>query len=116
MALLGGSFKPLGGQNLIEAAAFGCPVIMGPHTFNFAQAAQWAESSGAACRVPDVDAALDQVLVWLTHPADLAVAEQQGRQMVAQSRGAADRYAKALMAGFATGSSQGKTDLPHPTA
>lgn len=116
MALLGGSFKPLGGQNLIEAAAFGCPVIMGPHTFNFAQAAQWAESLGAARRVADMDAALDQVLVWLTHPADLALAEQQGRQMVAQSRGAAERYAKALMAGFAAGSSQRKTDLLHPTA
>ena len=39
-ALLGGSFEPLGGQNLIEAAACGCPVVMGPHTFNFAEAAQ----------------------------------------------------------------------------
>ena len=29
-ALLGGSFLPLGGQNLIEAAACGCPVVMGP--------------------------------------------------------------------------------------
>jgi 3-deoxy-D-manno-octulosonic-acid transferase len=98
MALLGGSFKPLGGQNLIEAAAFGCPVIMGPHTFNFAQAAEWAENSGAASRVADMDAALDQVLAWLTHAADLARAKQQGLQMVAQSRGAADRYAQAIMA------------------
>ncbi|HEX6018989.1 MAG TPA: 3-deoxy-D-manno-octulosonic acid transferase, partial [Burkholderiaceae bacterium] len=32
VALLGGSFAPLGGQNLIEAAACGCPVVMGPHT------------------------------------------------------------------------------------
>lgn len=116
MALLGGSFEPLGGQNLIEAAAFACPVVMGPHTFNFSQAAQWAESSGAARRVADMDAALDQVLFWLTHPADLALAEQQGRQMVAQSRGAADRYAKALMAGFSAVSSPGRTDFPHPTA
>ena len=30
VALLGGSFAPLGGQNLIEAAACGCPVVMGP--------------------------------------------------------------------------------------
>jgi 3-deoxy-D-manno-octulosonic-acid transferase len=98
MALLGGSFKPLGGQNLIEAAAFGCPVIMGPHTFNFAQAAESAEAAGAARRVANMDAALDQVLVWLKHPADLAQAQQQGLQMVAQSRGAADHYAQAIMA------------------
>jgi len=98
MALLGGSFKPLGGQNLIEAAAFGCPVIMGPHTYNFAQAAQWAETSGAARRVANMDAALDQVLSWLTQAADLAQAQQQGLQMVAQSRGAAAQYVQAIMA------------------
>ena len=98
MALLGGSFKPLGGQNLIEAAAFGCPVIMGPHTFNFAQAAQWAEDSGAARRVAGMDAALDQVQAWLTQAADLAQARQQGLQMVAQSQGSAERYAQAIMA------------------
>ena len=50
VALLGGSFEPLGGQNLIEAAACGCPVIMGPHTFNFSQAAALALQAGAAIR------------------------------------------------------------------
>src|SRR5450830_506455 len=58
VALLGGSFEPLGGQNLIEAAACGCPVVMGPHTFNFAEAAQLAEAAGAAMRVSDMAAAL----------------------------------------------------------
>ena len=58
VALLGGSFAPLGGQNLIEAAACGCPVVMGPHTFNFLEAAQQAEEAGAARRVPDIGAAV----------------------------------------------------------
>ena len=96
MALLGGSFMPLGGQNLIEAAAFGCPVIMGPHTFNFAEAAQNAQQVGAAVRVSDMDSALDQVWVWLRQPAELASARQKGLDLVAQSRGAAQRYAQAL--------------------
>ena len=64
-ALLGGSFEPLGGQNLIEAAAFGCPIVMGPHTFNFAEASAQAEAAGAAQRVADMDGALDQALAWL---------------------------------------------------
>ena len=51
VALLGGSFAPLGGQNLIEAAACGCPVVMGPHTFNFADAAELALAAGASLRV-----------------------------------------------------------------
>ena len=49
--LLGGSFAPRGGQNLIEAAACGCPVVMGPHTFNFTEAAGLAEAEGAALSV-----------------------------------------------------------------
>lgn len=53
VALLGGSFAPLGGQNLIEAAACGCPVVMGPSTFNFAEAATLSEQAGAALRVTD---------------------------------------------------------------
>jgi 3-deoxy-D-manno-octulosonic-acid transferase len=60
VALLGGSFAPLGGQNLIEAAACACPVLMGPHTFNFAQAAETAQAEGAALRCMDMADALDQ--------------------------------------------------------
>lgn len=58
VALLGGSYAPLGGQNLIEAAACGCPVIMGPHTFNFAEAAELSEEAGVAFRVPDIASAV----------------------------------------------------------
>jgi 3-deoxy-D-manno-octulosonic-acid transferase len=57
-ALLGGSFAPLGGQNLIEAIACGCPVVMGPHTFNFEEAAQMAEAAGVAQRADTVADAL----------------------------------------------------------
>ncbi len=58
VALLGGSFEKLGGQNLIEAAACGCPVVMGPHTFNFLEAAELAASAGAARRVQDMAGAV----------------------------------------------------------
>jgi 3-deoxy-D-manno-octulosonic-acid transferase len=54
VALLGGSFVPVGGQNLIEAAACGCPVVMGPSTFNFAEPADQAEALGAAVRVEGI--------------------------------------------------------------
>jgi 3-deoxy-D-manno-octulosonic-acid transferase len=50
VAVIGGSWLPLGGQNLIEACASGCPVVTGPHTFNFAQATDDAVAAGAAIR------------------------------------------------------------------
>jgi 3-deoxy-D-manno-octulosonic-acid transferase len=51
LVVMGGSLVPLGGQNLIEACAAGCPVILGEHTFNFQQASQDAVDCGAAMRV-----------------------------------------------------------------
>ncbi len=51
LAVMGGSLMPLGGQNLIEACAAGCPVILGEHTFNFQQASQDAVDCGSAMRV-----------------------------------------------------------------
>lgn len=65
MAMLGGSFEPLGGQNLIEAAACGCPLIMGPHTFNFSEAAEQALREEAAAQVADMPLALQLALQWL---------------------------------------------------
>jgi 3-deoxy-D-manno-octulosonic-acid transferase len=51
LVVMGGSLLPLGGQNLIEACAAGCPVILGEHTFNFQQASQDAIDCGAAIRL-----------------------------------------------------------------
>ncbi|GAB4468330.1 MAG: lipid IV(A) 3-deoxy-D-manno-octulosonic acid transferase [Burkholderiaceae bacterium] len=58
VALIGGSLKPLGGQNLIEACACGCPVVVGPHMFNFEQATRDALDAGAALQVEDALSAL----------------------------------------------------------
>ena len=53
IAFIGGSLLPLGGQNLIEACALGKPVLIGPHTYNFAEASERAVTAGAAVRVMD---------------------------------------------------------------
>ena len=54
-AFVGGSLLPYGGQNLIEACALGVPVLVGPHTYNFSQAAETAVQSGAAVRIAGAD-------------------------------------------------------------
>ena len=96
VALLGGSFEPLGGQNLIEAAACGCPMLMGPHTFNFAQAAEWAEAQGAARRVPDMAAAVTAARSLVADSAARVAMQAAGRQFAAAHRGAAARTAQAI--------------------
>ena len=56
VAFVGGSLLPFGAQNLIEACAVGAPVLIGPSTFNFAEAAAEAVRLGAAMQVADADA------------------------------------------------------------
>ena len=51
VAFIGGSLLPHGGQNFIEACAVGTPVLLGPHTYNFALAAEQAIAAGAALRI-----------------------------------------------------------------
>ncbi len=95
-ALLGGSFAPLGGQNLIEAAACGCPVVMGPHTFNFEEAAQLAEQAGAAQRVIDMAQGVAAALALVAEsPTQFA---QAAPPFINANRGAASRTVAALLA------------------
>ena len=51
---IGGSLLPYGGQNLIEAATMGKPILIGLHTFNFVEATENAVAAGAAVRVKNV--------------------------------------------------------------
>ena len=95
VALLGGSFAALGGQNLIEAAACGCPVVMGPHTFNFAQAAELAEAAGAAMRVAGINAGVQAALA-LMQSAQHAEVVQRALMFAAAHRGAAERMARQI--------------------
>ena len=91
IALLGGSFEPHGGQNLIEAIAAGCPVMMGPHTFNFAEACETAQEMGAALRCADMAQALEMAMRTTQSTSDMQTLKNQGQQWLAQSRGAAQQ-------------------------
>jgi 3-deoxy-D-manno-octulosonic-acid transferase len=96
-ALLGGSFAPLGGQNLIESTACGCPVIMGPHTFNFTDAALLAQEAGAALRVEDMAQAVTTALQMVRSGPDENAHVQACMAFSQAHRGAAQRTAQALL-------------------
>jgi 3-deoxy-D-manno-octulosonic-acid transferase len=95
-ALLGGSFAPLGGQNLIEAAACGCPVLMGPHTFNFEEAASLALQAGAALRCADMSEAVYGALALVQDAARAKAMAGAASGFAQAHRGAAARTRTAL--------------------
>lgn len=96
VALLGGSFEPLGGQNLIEAAASGCPVVMGTSTFNFAEAAQLAVQSGAALQFDSLPKAVQAAQTWLETEVSLDTARAASVAFAVAHQGAADKTAAAI--------------------
>jgi 3-deoxy-D-manno-octulosonic-acid transferase len=91
VAFVGGSLLAYGGQNLIEACAAGVPVLIGPYTYNFAQAAEGAVAAGAAIRVSSAEEVIRLARSILQ---DAALRERMGKAGVsfcAAHRGATER-------------------------
>ena len=97
LSLLGGSFAPLGGQNLIEALACGCPVLMGPHTFNFSEAASLAIDAGAAFVVTALAQALSLAQTLLLVPVRLDATRAAGVRFSVAHRGATEKTVQAIV-------------------
>ncbi|CAB3891812.1 3-deoxy-D-manno-octulosonic acid transferase [Achromobacter animicus] len=96
VAIVAGSFAPLGGQNLIEACAAGVPVIVGPHTFNFKQAAEDAIEAGAALRAEDPAQAVHAAIALLRDTPRRQLASKAARACFDQHAGATGRTMDAL--------------------
>lgn len=93
LAMLGGSWLPFGGQNLIEACAYGCPVWMGPYTFNFTKAAEDALAAGAAKRFDALQTACD---VFLGQTFDVEQGKRAAFGYARKHRGATQTTFEAL--------------------
>lgn len=102
-AFIGGSLLALGGQNLIEACAEGCPVVIGPHTFNFAQAVAQGVEAGAVVQVADAAAVWVRLQSWLDAPRVRAAAHDAALRFCADHRGAAEIQAAWVISALEAG-------------
>ena len=103
VALLGGSFAPLGGHNLIEAAACGCPLVMGPSTFNFTEAARLSLAAGASVQVAGMAEGVARAVDGLARPDELAERARRALGFATEHRGAAQRMALRITGLLAAG-------------
>lgn len=91
LAFVGGSLLPFGGQNLIEACSVGTPVLVGPHTYNFADATKLAVAAGAAVQVNDANELFNTADKLLNDANGLTEMRSQGVKFVASHQGATDK-------------------------
>jgi 3-deoxy-D-manno-octulosonic-acid transferase len=92
VAIIGGSFAPLGGQNLIEALAAGAPVVVGPHMFNFVEATRLALEARAAIQAADAASAVKRALELLHDARERRHMSEAGRKLCQAHRGATGRH------------------------
>jgi 3-deoxy-D-manno-octulosonic-acid transferase len=81
---------PFGAQNLIEACAVGKPVLIGPHTYNFAQASELAIECGAALRVADAAAIAQALRTLFANPEQMQKMSAAGLHFVRANQGATE--------------------------
>ena len=91
VAFIGGSLLDFGSQTLIEPASIGVPVLLGPSTYNFAEAAELALAAGAACQIKDAGTLVSTALALLADAPARQRMHAAGLAFTAQHRGASER-------------------------
>ena len=105
---VGRSLVPMGGSDMMEAAALGKCTIFGPHAFNFRQTVEALLEGQGAIQVADGNELLTMMAKCLSEPAYAATIAQSGQAIIRQNQGATARtmefLRKLLDSPVATGS------------
>ena len=91
LAFLGGSLIPHGGQNMMEPAALGLPVLYGPHTHNFTETVALLDAAGAGRTVADAAGLAGALGELLADPERRRAAGEAGRAAILKAQGATAR-------------------------
>ncbi len=92
----GGSLVPLGGQNILEPAVWGKPVLYGPSMEDFSDAKALLEQTGGSIEVKNSRELAQKVIFLLTHPDEAAIIGKKALEAVLLNKGAAAKHAAAI--------------------
>ena len=91
LIFVGRSLVPMGGSDMMEAAALGKCTIFGPHAFNFKQAVDDLLKANGAILVKDADELFNAMTKCLTDADYARQIAQNGRQIIRKNQGATAR-------------------------
>lgn len=95
---VGGSLLKFGGQNLIEAASMGKPILIGKYTYNFAEASKNAVRAGAAIQIKNVDELREKIKYLRDHSEKRAKMQHASLNFTQASTGATVRTMQLITA------------------
>ena len=98
VAFVGGSLAPEGGHNLLEAAAFRVPVIMGPHLYDIDDIAEPFREAGALKVVAGADELAAQLTKWSLDVEAGAAAGERAKGLFDANQGATRRSVERVLA------------------
>jgi 3-deoxy-D-manno-octulosonic-acid transferase len=96
LAFIGGSLVPRGGHNVLEAAQFGAPILVGPHTENFRDIIETFRQADAL-RVVTPQSLTSTVLRLLENPAERGQLGRRAAEALRSQQGATERTVYALL-------------------
>jgi 3-deoxy-D-manno-octulosonic-acid transferase len=91
LTFVGGSLVPTGGHNMIEPAAWGVPILTGPHLFNFAEASQLLLAADAMQVCDSAETLAEQMMQLLQNPQRRDAMGKSARQIAEANRGALEK-------------------------
>lgn len=89
LAFVGGSLVEKGGQNPLEPAAVGLPILTGPHTFNFATITEQLKRRNVEIQVNNATELAEQVIALLYDPARRQQKADEAKKFVVENKGSA---------------------------
>lgn len=95
-AFVGGSMVPIGGHNILEAAAVGTPVLFGPYMANFKEIAEGVLQQDAAIQCRNENEIASAIVALYSDPANRQLLAEKGKAFVRQNQGAITRVFKCL--------------------
>lgn len=97
LVFMGGSLISHGGQNLLEPARLGKPILIGPHSHNFETEVDLLLQHKACVQVEDVEQLGDEITRLLAQPEQATELAQNAQQLMTQQQGIAERYLEKLV-------------------
>ncbi|MFH1096730.1 MAG: 3-deoxy-D-manno-octulosonic acid transferase [Candidatus Desantisbacteria bacterium] len=96
VAIVGGTFVPVGGHNIIEPVALGKMVLFGPHISNYQEASKLLLACDAAIQVASASELADKIAYLLKNSDEMSKRGLAGKRLVEENQGATTRNVEAI--------------------